>query len=555
MLDNDFLLKLKEAKEPFNLKFSRTQNNVEKLVKGDFEKEELEDLKNDILRTTSQMISICITKMLEVSNRNINQIAPTTNQEDDSLFGQMLLLLNREISFTRVEAPMAVSAPRMGEVEFTLEVNPLYLVSTLDNISDKYSEEEIQKSYETNDTEASYWYMNQIISILCHECLHLVYNHLVFYKEVFKKGSAFATAMNIATDCTINQLLSNLPQTKGLVTLDYVKSLSKNENLLENEASWVYYKAIIEELEKNPEETAHKMGQLTPEEEQKLEELQKKINGILNGSGEELTQEELEELGKAISSHKGWGSEDKEQEMPKELSTELLKNILEESMKNYEEQKNKSSKLRGNISSDLQKEIDRYFEKTNLDWKQILKRKIGNLAVPFKLSKNRVNRRQPFRPELKGKIMDRTVRIVFACDDSGSISAKTREYMNREIATLLSNYNFKIEVLEFDTVIRKSYEVEKISDISSVVPYGGGTSFQPIFDYVNDKKYGDRDTLLIIQTDGYGESTVNTKNFHNVLWLITDMEDLQSKFLSVKNPVGQVLALGSDMKYVELMEK
>ena len=78
--------------------------------------------------------------------------------------------------------------------------------------------------------------------------------------------------------------------------------------------------------------------------------------------------------------------------------------------------------------------------------------------------------------------------------------------------------------------------MSKPSDVNLDIKGRGGTYFQPVIDYINDRKYY-RDALLIYFTDGFGESEITKPKTYRNLWVIIgDKNDL-----SVKEPYGNVI--------------
>lgn len=557
-MDTSIYEKIRLQKEPINKKIFRCYDNLDAMLTAP-NLSERTDIQGELLKDTADIISYCIAQMMTINRVNPYLKAVTNgNTEDDVLFGNMLILMDRKISLVRVNAPMAVS---MRETELALEINPMYLFSgIMDDIKDKFSDAEIQRSLETNDSPASVHYVLQIISILCHECMHVVYEHLDNYQDLFKKGKHYAELMNYATDCTINQYLEFLPSTT--ITLDYIKELTKNPNLKEKDGSWNYYNELVKaipEPEDMPQQSQPQSGQsgdgqgsggqgmgqgMSKEDMEKaLKDLDEQLQG--------MTPDELEEfkegLKERIDSHENWGASNQTgEQIAPELISDLVRSVFESAYDNYTEEKTIQGKQRGNVSSNLQEMINLIKEKTKMDWKQILKKKMGTLAIPYKLTKNRVNRRQPYRPELRGKIYDRRVKITFAIDTSGSMSNETLEYVLQELFTILDAYDFELTVIECDVTIQRVYKAKSKRDIKPDLRGRGGTVFQPIFDYAKENNYKNREDLIIFATDGGGEPTIDYKNFTNVMWLLVD-----GAYLSVNDPKGQVLYLDEDKKYKE----
>lgn len=540
-IDKDFLESLLKKKETFNSKYFRGEEIAIALVSGQIPEDLIDAKVEELNQITADIISICVNNFVSSTRQNPflnNKISG--NQEDDILYGNLLLVLNRNISVKSINAAMAIS---IKNSIMTLEVNPLYLFQVLNPISDSFTKAQIEQSLETNSCEAGVFYVSQIMGILCHECLHVVYNHLVNYFFVFNLGQKYAEAMNIATDCTINQYLNNLPT--NCVTIDYVEEKYKLHGLEPFQSSKYYYDAII-----NSDEFQEQMQQ-QQENEDKMQEMMKDLGEKLQDL-DSLSQEDLESLREGmaqnVDSHSGWGDFEGDGESNEALNSELISQILNEAIENYESRKAQETN-RGQLSSNMQEIIQKLREKTKMNWRQILQKKIGTLAVPYKLTRNRVNRRQPKRPELRGRINDRTLKLTVVIDTSGSMGKADLEYCLREIYTILQSYSFSIEIIEIDTTIRKIYEAKSDKDIQVALLGRGGTILQPVFDYFNEKRYKNREHLAVILTDGGCEPHIDFKNFTNILWILVNGRDL-----NVENPAGTVMYLDDDKKYKEIKE-
>lgn len=552
----DFLKNLERKRISVNKKVFSCMELVEKFTHTELSVVERKQLGEELNQTTSEIISYCINQMLNPSSRSRHlQGAIENSNEDDILFANLLMLLDREVSLTRIPAPMAISS---NEVSLTLEINPLFLWGgILGDISKSYSQEQIDRSLVSNDCESATFYTKQIVSILVHEALHVVYDHIAMYSVEMKRGKHYAEIANIAMDCTINQLLSHIPE--GTVTLDHVRELSDNPDLLPNDLSRNYYHSLLEN-NKTPEqfeENKVSMGFSSEEGDGTGSNSfsQEALEGLLGDIEEQLSgmsPEDLEKFGNSLQerydNHQQWGESSEGKETSEELVSSISRNILENAVENYLEQRgNAYAKNAGTLSRSMQSIVDEIREKSSLDWKQILTQMIGTLAVPYRLTKNRVNRRQPYAPHLRGKIYDRLVKVTFAIDTSGSMSPKDISYCLNELFSILEAYPFELNVIEFDSTIKKTYTINDSEDIQYSVSGRGGTSYQPLFNYLGEKEYKDSEDVLIVATDGGGmETELDTKYFHNVMWMLIGGTEL-----SVKEPVGVVYQLDLDKEFKE----
>lgn len=85
----------------------------------------------------------------------------------------------------------------------------------------------------------------------------------------------------------------------------------------------------------------------------------------------------------------------------------------------------------------------------------------------------------------------------------------------------------QLEVIAFDTQLYgEPEELVKASDCLKYTAKGrGGTSFQPIFDYIGEHQ--EYDGLLIFTDGGAPEPLVTFRNRTKVLWVCTQEEYMQ----------------------------
>ena len=205
----------------------------------------------------------------------------------------------------------------------------------------------------------------------------------------------------------------------------------------------------------------------------------------------------------------------------------------------------------------MQEQIKILLSPPKENWKQILKKMLGSVPVPFEKTHRRLNRRQPYRADLCGRVFKRTVNIICAIDTSGSMSNDDIAYCINEIFNILKVYSgYKVTIVECDAEINAIYTAKKPSDVNCKVGGRGGTSFVPVIDYINGtapynnpKKYPGagnfKDALMIYFTDGGGDSQIPKPKTYRNLWVVTN----DVKNLSVAEPYGDVKALVEDNDY------
>lgn len=217
-----------------------------------------------------------------------------------------------------------------------------------------------------------------------------------------------------------------------------------------------------------------------------------------------------------------------------------------------------SEKDRGLIPSGLLSQINTLLAPPEINWKQVLRKMVGSVPVPYRKTRMRLNRRQPERADLYGKIPKRTVNIICAFDTSGSMSDDDISYCMNEVFNIIKVYEgASVTIIECDAEINNIYDAKNISQVHTKVGGRGGTSFIPVIDFVNGNlsenskwtkhpKYGKcRDTLLVYFTDGYGDFEIEKPKTYRNLWVV--LQDV--KCLSLKEPYGDVKSLTGDKDF------
>jgi predicted metal-dependent peptidase len=116
---------------------------------------------------------------------------------------------------------------------------------------------------------------------------------------------------------------------------------------------------------------------------------------------------------------------------------------------------------------------------------------------------------------LPGIAGENATKILFCIDVSGSISVKeAKRFVDIAYATIRRYGIHKADFLYFDTEIKK---IEKGKEDFTTFTYsGGGTSFVPIFHFLEENEYD----ATIILTDGYGDYPVDSSSRTEVFFAI-----------------------------------
>ncbi len=155
-----------------------------------------------------------------------------------------------------------------------------------------------------------------------------------------------------------------------------------------------------------------------------------------------------------------------------------------------------TAKLTGSIA----RELDSIFN-PQLDWKAYLWRYLAQTPTDFQGFDRRFVGRGLYLEGLHSE----SVRVQIAIDTSGSVRLQQLQLFVSEVRAILAAYPQLECILDYvDTAIHASH----ILTADSILPTpegGGGTSFVPFFDRVNESWDGHTQTVCIYLTDGYGE--------------------------------------------------
>lgn len=163
---------------------------------------------------------------------------------------------------------------------------------------------------------------------------------------------------------------------------------------------------------------------------------------------------------------------------------------------------------------------------------------VGPVPAGYQPSRARFNRRQPYRLELPGRVTRFINQLYVFVDQSGSMSndqiSRILDVLNR----LAQHADLEMLVGAFDAQIQMVPQaVNKRHRLEMKRHGGGGTSYQPLFSYL-DEHHISKATPVLIITDGWGENAIETYGFQRILWLLTP-----DGKLSVEHAPGQISRL------------
>lgn len=171
----------------------------------------------------------------------------------------------------------------------------------------------------------------------------------------------------------------------------------------------------------------------------------------------------------------------------------------------------------GKLDGEIAKLVD-FFLQPQISWRSLLAQYVTSLARDD-YSYSRPSRRsgEAILPSLRSNQID----ITIAIDTSGSISQDEIDEFVSEVSAIKSNIRSSITLIACDnkvsTKLMWHYEPWDELKFPASLAGGGGTNFNPVFDYINQQDAQNR--ILIYFTDGKGVFPEFEPNYP-VVWLI-----------------------------------
>ncbi len=317
----------------------------------------------------------------------------------------------------------------------------------------------------------------QVVGVLKHECLHLLYDHTT------SRRRDPHLIWNYATDLSINTMLDvqDLPE-GGLIPGRHLPTLTDEDKQKMDDEQIKRYQSISDLIASFP---PNKSADWYFEQLMNNETIQDMLE-----KGE-AAMKELQDLLGQLDDHEGWGelTEDEKAQVSQRIK-ELLKDACHEC---------EANQRWGSVSQSLQKQLKSLIHR-EISWKDVLRKFVGFTNRDERMSTvTKLNRKYPgvhagVHKEYKPK-------IAVYVDESGSVPDDALELFFGELNSLSSLCDFTL--YKFDTEVDTQNKVEFVKgrkkyDLTRTRT--GGTDFDAPTKHANDnKKLYDG---LIIMTDG-----------------------------------------------------
>ena len=455
----------------------RIKENIAAIEAGDAYAPLLEEVRTDFLELME------LIKLFLISER-------------DSYYGYFLMNLQFRVNF----ASNSIAGIKLNEFPPVFESNPLLFCK---------------------------FKLREILYIVCHEIDHIVLNHPAEMLKANPTGDEQRLyEFNLAADAAVNDRIDYeiiqekhgyLSPPEGRITSNALSRMYRLRDIAPLENYAYYFNLIAEKNPKNPD-AAPENGQ------DSIMQQQNEKDGIeKDGTGGEIVT--AANCG-TVSDHSWEAGADAED------AAAAVRELVNAAMGMM------SDESRGMMPAHFLTQIEEINKPAVLSWQAILKKYIGTISANKRKTRMRLNRRQPERFDLAGRVDDKVLKIVVAIDTSASVDDRMIAQIFNEIFEILAKRKHDITVIECDAQVQRVYKAKTPADIKKKVAGRGGTWFTPVIEYVNNDKYF-RDALLIYFTDGEGESEIPRPKTYRNIWVVFG----DPRHLSVKEPYGTVLKL------------
>ena len=470
--------------------------------------------------------------------------------------GTFSMSMKTYISF-ELPAPMGVNVTTKGlSVTPNLFINPLWLIYKLGRKTE--SAPGLGDGGEFVDSTT---FVDTAV-ILYHEMCHILWEHPNVYKQHSENG--YHEIVNLATDTQINQdplIASNKNITDYGITLDKMKKMFGLPNLKANQPSYYYFEEFMKVWKQKQQQRQQKCAYCQQQEQQQQQQQNGQgQNGQDQGQGQNGQGQGQGQNGQGQGSGQGQNGQGQGQgqgsgqgtglddhntwyKTPSDVTTEdgdsigkiasqkdtrtavadIVKRVSQDPVVR---DKVDSQKMRGLMAGGLYDQaIEGKSEKGKLPLKTVLQQGIGRLRAGVRSTYSRIYKHQGNRPVIKKgkkKLWNKNIRVFL--DNSGSMGTFEISWATMEVAAIAKAIKANLSIIPFDTVVYSENEqVIPKSGKFKFVPTGrGGTSFQPVFDYMKQVGVTNQNDVVIIISDGYGESHIENYGFRNVIWVMVE---------------------------------
>ena len=353
-------------------------------------------------------------------------------------------------------------------------------------------------------------YSNEELDILImHELLHIALKHCFRGKDLNKQ------LYNRACDIVVNSNIRQVLKEKGEIyigedPLEHVAPDGKEGYMhsAEEVYSLLAYNYAVNDL----------MSSGSSDEDQDSDDDsdgQSQSSSSGNSKSKKKKAKKAFDDVKAVDSHEPWSMEELTDYQEDLLDAKILKAAEMDALKNC-----------GSVPLGVELAIKELTD-PQIDWKEYLQSFIQENIVDYSFNPpdKRFSEGDLILPDFNE--METVVKnILFMVDTSGSMTMKEITACFSEINGAIQQFNGKLQGFLgfFDAEVQNVEEFDYDTDITKIIPHGGGgTDFKAIFKYIKDKMVDNPPDSVIILTDGYADwpSEEETMGLP-ILWIINN---------------------------------
>ena len=359
--------------------------------------------------------------------------------------------------------------------------------------------------FESNPLLLCKFKLKEILYVICHEIDHIVLNHPAeMVKANPTKDEQAFYEFNLAADASVNDRIDHeikaenrafLAHPDGVITSKVLAKMYEIKHLLSME-NYAYYFGMISGKKQKNEENAPGNGQNSMMQQQNRQDGTEQGGSSVSGQQSEAGDEIVTAANCGELTDHNWEAGD---------DAEDAQAVVREFVNAAVDMMNEES--RGLMPAHFMSQVELINKPPVLSWQAILKKYVGTISANKRKTRMRLNRRQPERFDLSGRVDDKVLKIVVAIDTSGSVDDHMIAQIFNEIFAILAKRKHEFTVIECDAQVQRVYRAQNAGEIQKKVAGRGGTCFSPVIEYVNNDKYF-RDALLIYFTDGFGEREI-----------------------------------------------
>lgn len=324
----------------------------------------------------------------------------------------------------------------------------------------------------------------QQMTVLCHEIDHVIREH----PNVMKQWPELAKRLNFCMDAIIN---TDLEITYNLSAKDFPQAPGGEVNMI----TFEHFVDVVKNRQPNdPKLRGKKWNDSVTKSQFVYDAVSEKLLPFLpkeekdDGDGNTKTIEmEME----------AWHGES-EMFDDGTLDPDLQENVIEQIV-------DEATKEAGSAPGHLQKHIDKIKDKSNRDWRKLIRGVGYSTKIAINTSWGHINKKLPFlRP---GKYIFTRPRVLCVIDRSGSVGPSETQEFIKELNGMVNQIDLDMIFVDaqWDPNNPETY-VKGVSNVKDVWKgwknMGGGTNFNDVYRFLDNEGNGLYESIIWL-TDGF----------------------------------------------------